>query len=306
MALNIVFMGTSEFSVPTLDILIKKNFNILKVYTQPPKKSKRGQKINSSPVENFCKKNKIHFKNPINLNNEEEFKNFKKLSADIVVVVSYGQIIPKIFLDIPKFGFINIHASLLPRWRGAAPIQRAIMNGDKKIGISIMKIKEKLDSGPILISRELELNQNETHGEIEKKLSNLGANLLFESLKTIKDGNPKFTDQDTSKVTYAKKINKKETKINWNLEANTLLGHIHGLSPSPGAWFEYDGERFKVLRARISSKNGKPGSVIDESLTIGCGSDSIQILELQRQGKKKQTTKEFLLGSKINKGTTLI
>ena len=306
MPLKIVFMGTSEFSVPSLDILIKKKFNILKVYTQPPKKSKRGQKINPSPIENFCKKNKINFKNPINLNNEEELKNFKKLSADIVVVVSYGQIIPKIFLDIPKFGFINIHASLLPRWRGAAPIQRAIMNGDKKIGISIMRIEEKLDSGPVLISKELKLNQNETHGEIERKLSNLGASLLFESLKTIETGNPKFINQDISKVTYAKKIDKKETKINWNLKANKLLGHIHGLSPSPGAWFEYDSERFKVLRAVISSKNGKPGSVIDENLTIGCGSDSIQILELQRQGKKNQTTKEFLLGSKINKGTILI
>ena len=306
MTLNVVFMGTSEFSVPALDILIKKKFNILKVYTQPPKKSKRGQKINPSSIENFCKKNKINFKNPINLNNEEELKNFKKLSADIVVVVSYGQIIPKIFLDIPKFGFINIHASLLPRWRGAAPIQRAIMNGDKKIGISIMRIEEKLDSGPVLISKELKLNQNETHGEIERKLSNLGASLLFESLKTIETGNPKFINQDISKVTYAKKIDKKETKINWNLEANRLLGHIHGLSPSPGAWFEYDSERFKVLRAIISSKNGKPGLVIDENLTIGCGSDSIQILELQRQGKKNQTTKEFLLGSKINKGTILI
>ncbi len=169
-----------------------------------------------------------------------------------------------------------------------------------------MRIEEKLDSGPVLISKELKLNQNETHGEIERKLSNLGASLLFESLKTIETGNPKFINQDISKVTYAKKIDKKETKINWNLKANKFLGHIHGLSPSPGAWFEYDSERFKVLRAIISSKNGKPGLVIDENLTIGCGSDYIQILELQRQGKKKQTTKEFLLGSKINKGTTLI
>ncbi len=306
MTLNVVFMGTPKFSVPALEILIKEKFNILKVYTQPPKKSKRGQKINSSPIENFCKKNEINFSNPKNLDNEKEFNTFQKLSPDIVIVVAYGQIIPKKFLTKTKFGFINIHGSLLPKWRGAAPIQRAIMNGDKKIGISIMKIEEKLDSGPVLMSKELELDQNKTYGEIEEQLSIEGANLLIESLKIIKDGNSTFINQNHSLATYAKKIEKSETKINWSLNANKVLGHIHSLSPNPGAWFQYKNERFKVLRVRISSKNGKAGSVIDENLTIGCDSDSIQILELQRQGKNKQNAKDFLLGSKINKGTILI
>ncbi len=306
MALNVVFMGTPEFAVPTLDILIKKKFNILKVYTQPPKKSKRGQKINSSPIENFCKKNKINFGNPASLDNEDEFNIFKKLLPDIVIVVAYGQIIPKNFLTKTKFGFINIHGSLLPKWRGAAPIQRAIMNGDKKIGISIMKIEEKLDSGPVLMSKELELDQNKTFGEIEEQLSIEGANLLIESLKLIKTGNSKFINQNHSESTYAKKIEKNETKINWNLNANKVLRHIHGLSPNPGAWFQYKKERFKVLRVKISSKNGKAGLVIDDNLTIACNLDSIQILELQRQGKNKQNAKDFLLGSKINKGTILI
>jgi len=306
MTLNVVFMGTPKFSVPALEILIKEKFNILKVYTQPPKKSKRGQKINSSPIENFCKKNEINFSNPENLDNEEEFNTFQKLSPDIVIVVAYGQIIPKKFLTKTKFGFINIHGSLLPKWRGAAPIQRAMMNGDKKIGISIMKIEEKLDSGPVLMSKELELDQNKTYGEIEEQLSIEGANLLIESLKIIKAGNSKFINQNHSLATYAKKIEKSETKINWSLNANKVLGHIHSLSPNPGAWFQYKNERFKVLRVRISSKNGKAGSVIDENLTIGCDSDSIQILELQRQGKNKQNAKDFLLGSKINKGTILI
>ncbi len=306
MTLNVVFMGTPKFSVPALEILIKEKFNILKVYTQPPKKSKRGQKINSSPIENFCKKNEINFSNPKNLDNEKEFNTFQKLSPDIVIVVAYGQIIPKKFLTKTKFGFINIHGSLLPKWRGAAPIQRAIMNGDKKIGISIMKIEEKLDSGPVLMSKELELDQNKTYGEIEEQLSIEGANLLIESLKIIKAGNSKFINQNHSLATYAKKIEKSETKINWSLNANKVLGHIHSLSPNPGAWFQYKNERFKVLRVRISSKNGKAGSVIDENLTIGCDSDSIQILELQRQGKNKQNAKDFLLGSKINKGTILI
>ena len=305
MSLKIVFMGTPEFSVPTLDALIKNKFNIVRVYTQPPKKSKRGHKINPSPIEEFCKKNKINFKNPINLNSDEEYKIFKELSPDIVVVVAYGQIIPKIFLNIAKFGFINIHASLLPKWRGAAPIQRAIMNTDKKIGVSIMKIEEKLDSGPVLASKEIELDQNATHGEIEKKLSVMGANLLVENLKRLEGGNSEFIGQIHSEATYAKKIDKDETKINWSLDATKVLAHIHGLSPSPGAWFEYENERFKVLRAKISTANGKSSYVLDENLTVACKSNSIQILELQRQGKNKQTTKEFLLGKKISSGSIL-
>ena len=305
MSFKIVFMGTPEFSLPTLEALIENKFNVVSVYTQPPTKSKRGQKINVSPIEEFSKKNKINFKNPINLNSDEELKIFKELSPDIVVVVAYGQIISKIFLNIAKFGFINIHASLLPKWRGAAPIQRAIMNGDKKIGVSIMKIEEKLDSGPVLASKEIELGQNATHGEIEKTLSVMGANLLVENLKRLERGNSKFIGQVHSEATYAKKIDKGETKINWSLDATKVLAHIHGLSPSPGAWFEYENERFKVLRAKISTVNGKPSYVLDDNLTVACKSNSIQILELQRQGKNKQTAKEFLLGKKINSGSIL-
>ena len=297
-------MGTPKFSVVALETLIKKKFDILTVYTQPPQKSKRGQKINPSAIEEFCKKNRINFRNPPGLNNEQELKNFEKLSPDLVVVVAYGQLIPKNFLDKTKYGFFNIHASLLPKWRGAAPIQRAIMNSDKNVGVSIMKIEEKLDSGPVLASREFKLNKNETHGEIEKKLSLEGASLLIQSLKNIE--NLKFIVQDHSQATYAKKIDKNETKINWNKNANKILAHIHGLSPSPGAWFEFNKERFKVLRAEISLENGKAGHVIDENLTIACGSNSVKILELQRQGKSRQTTKEFLLGKKISKGTILI
>ncbi len=305
MSLNLVFMGTPNFSVPALESLIKNNCNILKVYTQPPKKSKRGQKINPSPVEEFCKENKIKFTNPQNLNTDEELKIFKELFPDIVIVVAYGQIISKRFLEIPKLGFLNIHASLLPKWRGAAPIQRAIMNRDEKIGVSIMKIKEQLDSGPVLISQELKLEQNTTHGEAENILSKLGADLLIKSLNIIKKGNPKFVEQIDSKATYAKKIEKNETKINWNLDAVKVLSHIHSLSPKPGAWFEFKKERFKILKAQISKLNGKVGTVLDENLSIACKSNSVKILELQRAGKKKQTTKEFLLGNKIIKNSIL-
>jgi methionyl-tRNA formyltransferase len=305
MPLKIVFMGTPEFSVPALEALIKNKFNILTVYSQSPKKSKRGQKINISPIEEFSKKNKLNLRNPSSINNEEELKTFKKLSPDLVIVVAYGQIIPKNFLKTAKFGFINIHASLLPKWRGAAPIQRAIMNRDKKIGVSIMKIEEKLDSGPVLSSREISLEQNFTFGEIESKLAIMGADLLIDCLENIINGIAKFKDQIHSEATYAKKINKNEAKINWNMEAEKVLAHIHGLSPNPGAWFLYKGERFKVLRSKKSSANGKPGIVLDEKLTVACRSNSIQILELQKQGKNKQTTKEFLLGNKIDNGSIL-
>ena len=179
------------------------------------------------------------------------------------------------------------------------------MNGDKKTGVSIMKIEEKLDNGPVLLSKELKLDENATHGKIEKKLSVMGANLLIESLKNIEGGNSKFIEQVHSEATYAKKIGKYETKINWNLDASKVVAHIHGLSPNPGAWFEYENERFKVLRAKISTVNGKLNSVLDENLTGACKSNSIQILELQRQGKTKQIAKEFLLGKKISKGSIL-
>ena len=305
MSLKIVFMGTPEFSVPTLEALVNNNFEILSIYTQPPKKSNRGQKINISSIQKFSEKNNLPVRNPENLNNDKEYNFIKSLSADIAVVIAYGKLIPKNILKTTKHGFINIHASLLPKWRGAAPIQRAIMSGDKKTGVSIMKIEEKLDSGPVLASKELALDQNATYGEIQKKLSVIGSDLLIESLKNIENGKAKFIDQIHSNSTYAKKIDKNETKINWRLDANKVIAYIHGLSPNPGAWFEYENERFKVLRANKSAASGNPGTLLDENLIIACKSDSIQILEIQRQGKNKQTTKDFLQGKKINKSSIL-
>ena len=198
MSLKIVFMGTPEFSVPTLEALVNNNFEILSIYTQPPKKSNRGQKINISSIQKFSEKNNLPVRNPENLNNDKEYNFIKSLSADIAVVIAYGKLIPKNILKTTKHGFINIHASLLPKWRGAAPIQRAIINGDKKTGVSIMKIEEKLDSGPVLASKELALDQNATYGEIQKKLSVIGSDLLIESLKNIENGKAKFIDQINS------------------------------------------------------------------------------------------------------------
>jgi len=306
MSLKIVFMGTSEFSVPTLEALINGSFEILSIYTRSPKKSKRGQKINVSSVQKFSEKNNLPVINSENLNNDEEYNFIKSLSADIAIVVAYGKLIPTNILKTTKHGFINIHASLLPKWRGAAPIQRAIMNGDKKTGVSIMKIEEKLDCGPIIASSELGLDTSATYGETEKKLSKIAANLLIESLKKIESGNLKFVEQAHSEATYAKKINKEEAKINWNLNADKVVAQIHGLNPNPGAWFEFEKERIKVWKAKKLLANGKPGTVLEENLTVACQSDSIQILEIQREGKNKQLTQDFLLGRKISKNSLLI
>jgi methionyl-tRNA formyltransferase len=304
MPLKIIFMGTPEFSVPTLKALIDQNYEVLMIYTQPPKKSKRGQKVNISPIQIFSEKKNIPFRSSEILDNNE-YKFIKNLSADLGVVVAYGKLIPKNILETTKLGFLNIHASLLPKWRGAAPIQRSIMNGDKKTGIIIMKIQEKLDSGPIMASHELELNSNSTYGEVEKKLSDVGANLLIECLQTIEKGNSKFIEQVHSEATYAKKISKKEAKIDWNLSADKIVAHIHGLNPNPGAWFEFQKERIKVWKAKKLLLNGRPSTVLDENLTVACQSNSIQILEIQREGKKKQSTKDFLLGKKISQNSLL-
>ena len=298
-------MGSSEFSIPALNSLLKNNYNILSVYSQPPVKSKRGQKINISPLHEFAERNNLSVRNPKDLNSNNESNFLKDQSADLAIVVAYGQIIPKDLLCATRLGFINIHASLLPRWRGAAPIQRAIMSKDKKIGVTIMKIEEKLDSGPVISFRELQLNSDKTCGEIEKELSEIGASLLIESIKKIESDKVKFTAQEDSDATYAKKINKKEAKINWNYNADYVKAQIHALNPNPGAWFKYGKERFKVWRVKKSSLSGKPSTVLDENLTVGCKSDSIQILEIQREGKNKQLSKDFLLGKKINKGSIL-
>ena len=304
MSIKIIFMGTPEFSMPALKALIDQNYEVLMVYTQSPKRSKRGQKINISPIQNFSEKKNIPFRSPETLNNSE-YEFIKNLSADLGVVVAYGKLIPKNILEATKLGFLNIHASLLPKWRGAAPIQRSIMNADKKTGVSIMKVQEKLDSGPVMAARELELNSNSTYGDVEKKLSTIGANLLIECLQTIKKGNSKFIEQLHSEATYAKKISKQEAKIDWNLSADKIVAHIHGLNPNPGAWFEFQKERIKVWKAKKLLLHGRPGTVLDENLTVACQSNSIQILEIQREGKNKQFIKDFLLGKKISQNSLL-
>jgi len=306
MSEKIVFMGTPSFAVPILKCLYQNGFSISAVYTQPPKKSNRGQKINKSPVHLISETLNLDIRTPSTLlNNQKEINFLKNLNFDLAVVVAYGQIIPNNILNCNKKGFINIHASLLPKWRGAAPIQRAIMNLDVETGISIMKIEEKLDTGPVCNIYKTQILKNENSEELSVKLSNLAAEKILENIEAIFQEKAKFFEQNHSQATYAKKIEKFEGKINWNDDAEKIIGKINGLHPSPGAWFLFNGERYKVLKALFSSSKGKPGCVLDGKLEIACGNNSLKILEIQREGKRVQKMNEFTLGSKIKIGSNL-
>ena len=303
---KIIFMGTPFFAVPILKSLYQNGYPISVVYTQPPKKSQRGQRVNKSPIQGISETLNLEFRRPVSLkNNKEEYEYLKELNADIAIVVAYGQIIPKEILTLTKKGFINIHASLLPKWRGPAPIQRSIMNLDKQTGISIMKINEKLDTGPVCNSYKLDITDNDNAEILSDKLSALAAEKIIDNIDDILEDNLEFKGQLHEDATYANKIEKSEGKIDWNNSAESIVGKINGLYPSPGAWFIYNGERYKVLKAKISNGAGNVGAVLDDYLEISCKYKSIKILEIQRQGRRPQNINEFMLGSQIKKGSNL-
>ena len=304
---KIIFMGTPIFAVPILKSLYQNGYPISVVYTQPPQKSQRGQKINKSPVQGISETLNIDFRCPKTLrDNDEEYNFIKELNADLAIVVAYGQIIPENFLNLTKKGFINIHASILPKWRGAAPIQRSIMKLDTETGISIMKINKELDSGPISNIYKIKIDHNNNTQEISEKLSLLAADKILDNIDEIFEDKIQFIDQDHSKATYAKKIDKNEGKINWSDKAINIIGKINGLFPIPGAFFIFNGERYKILKAEIGNGVGKAGEVLTDKLEIACSDNqSIKILEIQRQGKKVQKIGEFLLGSQIKKGAVI-
>ena len=294
------------FAVPILKSLYQNGYNISCVYTQPPQKSKRGQKINKSPIQGISETLNLEYRTPPILNNEEEYNFLNSLDADLAIVVAYGQIIPKKFLSLTKTGFINIHASLLPKWRGAAPIQRSIMNLDQETGISIMRIAEKLDTGPVCNNYKIQLNENLNALEISEKLSNLAAEKILDNVDDILEDKANFIEQDHSNATYAYKIQKTEGQINWDENAEKIIGKINGLYPSPGAFFIFNGERYKILKAQIGRAQGNPGSVLSDNLEIACGNNqSIIVKEIQRQGKRPQNIGEFIQGSQIKKGSKI-
>jgi len=307
MAKKIIFMGTPLFAVPILKSLYQNGYPISVVYTQPPQKSQRGQRINKSPIQGISETLNLDFRSPQTLkDNVEEYNFLKELNADLAIVVAYGQIIPKNFLSLTKKGFINIHGSILPKWRGAAPIQRSIMNLDSQTGISIMKIVEELDSGPVSNIYKIDLNINDNAQDVSERLSLLAAEKILDNVDGILDDKIKFIDQDRTKATYAKKIEKLEGNINWNDKASNIVGKINGLYPLPGAFFNFNGERYKILKAEIGNSVGKVGEVLSDKLEIACiDNQSIKILEIQRQGKKPQKIGEFMLGSLIKKGLVI-
>jgi methionyl-tRNA formyltransferase len=307
MSKKIIFMGTPLFAVPILKSLYQNGYPISVVYTQPPQKSKRGQKINKSPIQGISETLNLDLRYPNSLkNNDEEYKFIKDMNADLAIVVAYGQIIPKEFLNLTKKGFINIHGSILPKWRGAAPIQRSIMNLDNEVGISVMKIVEELDSGPVCNVYKINLEETNNAQDISEKLSLLAAEKILNIIDEVLSDNVKFIDQDHSKATYAKKIDKTEGKINWNDDAPSIIGKVNGLFPTPGAFFNFNGERYKVLKAEIGNGTGEIGEILSDRLEIACiNNQSIKIIEIQRQGKRPQKISEFVLGSQIKKGAVL-
>ena len=305
MSFKILFMGTPIFAVPILKSIHESNHKILEVYTQPPKKKNRGQKISFSPVHEYSNKINIPIRYPSTLETEEEFEYIKKIKPDISIVVAYGKILPSKFLSLENTMFINIHASLLPRWRGAAPIQRAIMNNDNETGISIMKVEPKLDTGPVLMQSKIEITRGINYEELSDQMSKLGARLILEALDLIENGKAKFISQNDKDVSYAKKIEKVESKINWNSEAKKVIAKINALHPNPGSWFNLKGLRIKVIKAIEIKAKGEPGEIINKDFTVACSQNAVQILELKKEGKKKITAIEFLRGHKIEVGSNI-
>ena len=300
-------MGTPMFAVPILKSLFQNGYPISDVYTQPPQKSQRGQRINKSPIQGIAETLNLSFRTPHSLkDNMQEFEYFKKIEADLAVVVAYGQIIPKEFLNLTKKGFINIHASILPNWRGAAPIQRSIMNLDKETGVSIMKIVEKLDAGPVCNIYKIILENDLNASDVSEKLSLIAAEKILTNIDDLLTDKAKFIEQDHSKATYASKIEKIEGNINWNDTAESIIGKINGLYPSPGAFFMFKGERYKILKAKIGNGIGNPGEIVSDYMEVICGNNqSIKVTEVQREGKKPQNISEFMLGSQIKKGSKI-
>ncbi len=295
-------MGTPKFAVPILKAIHESEHKILEVYTQPANKSGRGQKFNQSDIYNCAEQLNLSVRTPDTFESADEINHLKKLMPDLVVVVAYGKILPPKLLKIDKVIFINIHASLLPKWRGAAPIQRAIMNSDTETGISIMKITPRLDAGPVMLKEKIKISKEITHQDLSEKLSEIGAKLILESIKLIENNEANFIEQKESEATYAKKIQKKESKINWYESAKKIISKINALSPNPGCWFEVSDSRIKVIKAIEVKKSGEAGTILDNKMTIACAKNAIQILKLQKEGKKTMLVNEYLKGNEINIG----
>lgn len=297
MPLRLIFMGTPDFSVPTLLELVAHGHEIAAVYTRAPKPGgRRGLQLQPTPVEEAARKLGVPVLTPKTLKTPEALDEFRAFDADAAVVVAYGMILPQAILDAPKLGCYNLHASLLPRWRGAAPINRAIMAGDAESGVMVMKMDVGLDTGDVAMAERIAITDNMTALDLHDRLSRLGADLMVRAMAALERGGLQLKTQSEDEVTYAAKIDKTEARIDWSKPARAVLRHIHGLSPFPGAWGELDNARVKILRCELAKGTGEPGAVLDDRLTIACGDGAIRILELQREGKARMQAADFLRG----------
>jgi methionyl-tRNA formyltransferase len=307
--MRIVFMGTPDFAVPALGALLAAGHEVVGVYTQPPRAAGRGLAARKSPVQVFAESKGLPVHTPASLRSAEEQARFKALNADAGVVVAYGQILPKAILDAPRYGCFNIHASLLPRWRGAAPIQRSLMAGDAETGVAVMRVEEKLDTGTVCLMERTPISPDETAGELHDRLAELGAELMVRALHDLEQGALACWPQHEQGVTYAAKIEPGETRIDWSQPAVEVHDKIRGLSPHPGAWFEVElkgkRERVKALRSTLAEGEGKPGTVLDDQLTIACGKGSVRLLQVQRAGKRPMPVAEFRRGAELPIGSVL-
>ncbi|MEM7519917.1 MAG: methionyl-tRNA formyltransferase [Pseudomonadota bacterium] len=298
--MRIVFMGTPDFSVPALDALMEAGHDIAAVYTQPPRPAGRGKKDRPSPVQTSADALGLPVRSPVSLKHATAQVDFAALGAEVAVVVAYGLILPKAVLDAPRHGCLNIHASLLPRWRGAAPIHRAIMAGDDQTGVCIMQMEAGLDTGPVLLRRKTDIAPTETTAELQDRLGAMGAEAVVAALADLDALSPEI--QPEAGVTYAQKIDKAEARIDWTRPASEVDRQIRGLSPFPGAWFERQGSRIKVLRSILAEGEGPAGQVLDFGLRVACGSGAVQLITLQRAGKSAQDAKSFQGGAQIAPG----
>ena len=301
--MRVIFMGTPDFSVPVLDALVLAGHEISAVYCQPPRPAGRGKKDRPSPVQQRAEALGLLVRHPVSLKTAEAQAEFAALDADVAVVVAYGLILPQAVLDAPKSGCLNIHASLLPRWRGAAPIHRAIMAGDVETGVCIMQMEAGLDTGPVLLRDATSIRTTETTIELHDRLSAMGAELIVEALRHLPDLQPE--PQPEEGVTYASKIDKAEARIDWSRPATEVDRQIRGLSPFPGAWFDLGGTRVKVLASKLAEGEGAAGEVLDDTLRVGCGEGAVQLIRLQRAGKAAQDAQTFQRGAQIAAGTVL-
>ncbi|MCJ9706569.1 methionyl-tRNA formyltransferase [Bradyrhizobium sp. SHOUNA76] len=303
MPLRLIFMGTPDFSVPTLLELVAHGHEIAAVYTRAPKPGgRRGLQLQPTPVEEAARKLGVPVLTPKTLKTEEALAEFNAFDADAAVVVAYGMILPQAILDAPKLGCYNLHASLLPRWRGAAPINRAIMADDAESGVMVMKMDVGLDTGDVAMAERLAITDNMTAADLHDRLSRLGADLMVRAVAALARGGLQLRKQSEDGVTYAAKIDKAEARIDWNKPARAVLRHIHGLSPFPGARAEIENARVKILRCELAKGAGAPGEVLDDHLTIACGEGAIRILELQREGKARMQAADYLRGVPLKAG----